>query len=275
MKKAPDASDRVWLKRFFRLSRPMRAYFRPRFFGMDNIDPDKPSLFVGNHPLFALDYPLMAAELYEKKGIVLHPLGDHWHFRIPIWRFFMSRIGTVDGTPENCSRLMDAGEHIVVFPGGAREAFKRKREAHKLIWKNRTGFARLAIKHGFRIIPFASKGADHVYSILLDGRDVMASPLGRFLNRTGIAPLIRNGEMIPPLVRGVGPTLLPRPERFFFAFGEPIETRRFQGAYQDRQALLALRREVEESLKTQIGILLYVLGQDRDDGYLRRLLNRL
>ncbi len=272
--KTADESELVWLKRFFRLTAPMRAYFRPRFFGLDNIDPEKPSLFVGNHPLFAVDYPLMAAELYEKKKIVLHPLGDHWHFRIPIWGFLVSQIGAVDGTPENCSRLMNAGEHIVVFPGGAREAFKRKSEAHQLIWKNRTGFARMAIKHGFQIIPFASKGADNVYSILLDGKDVMASPLGRLLDRTGISPMLRDGEMIPPLVRGLGPTLIPRPERFFFAFGEPIDTKRFQGDYQDRESLLALRGEVEESLKTQIGILLFVLDQDRDDSYWRRLLNR-
>lgn len=270
-----DENELVWLKRFFKLTAPLRRYFRPRFFGLDNIDPDKPSLFVGNHPLFAVDYPFMAAELYEKKNIILHPLGDHWHFRIPLWSFLVSQIGAVDGTPENCSRLMEAGEHIVVFPGGAREAFKRKSEAHQLIWKNRMGFARMAIKHGFRIIPFASKGADHVYSILLDGKDVMASPLGRLLEQTGLSPLLRDGEMIPPLVRGLGPTLFPRPERFFFSFGEPIDTTRFQGDYQDRDALRALRHEVEEALKTQIGILLFVLDQDRDDSYWRRLLNRL
>jgi len=263
------------LELFFKLIAPMRAYFRPRFFGMDNIDPAKPSLFVGNHPLFAVDYPLMAAELYEKKGIVLHPLGDHWHFKIPIWKTLIRSIGAVDGTPENCSRLMDAGEHIVVFPGGARETFKRKSEAHQLIWKQRTGFARMAIKHGFQIVPFANKGADNVYDILLDGRDVMASPLGRLIESLGLKEVLRNGEMIPPIVRGVGPTLFPRPERFFFAFGEPIDTGRFQGRYEDRETLLALRREVEESLKTQIGILLFVLDQDRDESYLRRLLKRL
>ena len=267
--------DPKLLEQIFRVLSPMRAYFGPRFFGMDNIQQDRPALYVGNHPLFAIDYPLMAAEIYEKKGILLRPLGDHWHFKIPVWSSLMTRIGGVDGTPEYCSRLMAAGEHIVVFPGGGREAFKRKGEAHQLIWKKRKGFARMAIQHGYPIIPFASKGADLIFKILLDGKDVMASPLGRLFNQTGIGAFLRGGDMIPPLVRGVGPTLLPRPERFYFAFGEAIDTKRYKGRQEDSEALQALRDEVEDALLTQIRILLFILDQDKDESYWRRLLTRL
>jgi len=267
--------DRTRAELFFRAISPMRAYFSPRFFGLENIRPDQPSLYVGNHPLFALDYPLMAAEIYHRKGIMLRPLGDHWHFKIPIWGRLMTSIGAVDGTPENCSRVMEAGKHIVVFPGGGREAFKRKGEAHQLIWKKRMGFARMAIQHGYPIIPFASKGADQVYSILLDGKDVMASPLGRLFDLTGLTTFLRGGDMIPPLVRGIGPTLIPRPERFYFAFGEPIDTKRFQGRHQDPAVLQTLRQEVEDALLTQIKILLYLLDQDRDQSFWRRLLTRV
>ena len=268
-------SDIQWLEKLLQLTAPMRAYFSPRFFGMDNIDPAKPSLFVGNHPLFALDYPLMAAEIYFKKGIVLRSLGDHWHFKIPVWGKLVSILGAVDGTPENCSQLMNAGEHIVVFPGGGREAFKRKGEAHQLIWKKRMGFARMAIQHGYQIIPFASKGADNVYSILLDGKDVMASPLGRLFDVTGFTKILRGGDMIPPIVRGVGPTLLPRPERLYFSFGEPIETKRFGGNYEDKDALVTLRKEVEDALLTQIKILLFILDQDKDHSFWRRLFTHI
>jgi len=269
------APDKRWAERFFQAAGPMRSYFSPRFFGMDNIDRGTPALYVGNHPLFAVDYPLMAVELFEKKDILLRPLGDHWHFKIPVWGTLMTNIGCVDGTPENCSRLMETGEHIVVFPGGGREAFKRKGEEHQLIWKERVGFARMAIRHGYPIIPFASKGADNVYSILLDGKDVMASPLGRLFDLTGVTKLLRGGDMIPPFVRGIGPTLIPRPERFYFAFGEPIDTKRFGGRYDDSEVLMTLRKEVEDALLTQIKILLFLLDQDKDESFWRRLLRRL
>ena len=60
------------------------------------------------------------------------------------------------GSPEYCAALMEAGQHILVFPGGGREVMRRKGEAYQLIWKQRTGFARLAIEHGYDIIPFGS-----------------------------------------------------------------------------------------------------------------------
>ena len=127
----------------------------------------------------------------------------------------------------------------------------------------------------FQIIPFAPKGADDVYSILLDGKDVMASPLGSLFEKTGLTKYLRDGEMIPPVVRGVDPTIIPRPERFFFAFGEPIETGRFNGKYEDQETLREVRREVENALKTQIEILLFLLDQNKDYSFWRRLLTRL
>ena len=42
-------------------------------------------------------------------------------------------------------------------------------------------------------------------------------------------PWFRNGEIIPPLVRGTGPAGLPRLERQYFLFGEPIRTEPFAG----------------------------------------------
>lgn len=45
------------------------------------------------------------------------------------------------GTPENCAALMQAGQSILVFPGGGREVMRRKGEAYRLIWKRCRGGA--------------------------------------------------------------------------------------------------------------------------------------
>ena len=60
------------------------------------------------------------------------------------------------------SALMRAGQHLMVFPGGQREVFKRKNEAYRLIWKERIGFVTLAAAFGYSIVPFASLGADEI-----------------------------------------------------------------------------------------------------------------
>jgi hypothetical protein len=76
---------------------------------------------------------------------------------------------------------------VLVFPGGAREVFKRKGEAYRLIWKERIGFVQMAAAHGYPIVPFASVGADEAYDIEFDAADLMRSPIGTLLRATGIA----------------------------------------------------------------------------------------
>ena len=107
----------------------MRALAAPHVQGIENIPESRPLLFVGNHSIFGvLDPPLLFAELYERKGIVLRSLGDHLHFQIPGWRDLLFACGAVDGTPEACGALMAARECVLVFPGGGREVAKRKGE---------------------------------------------------------------------------------------------------------------------------------------------------
>jgi 1-acyl-sn-glycerol-3-phosphate acyltransferase len=95
----------------------------------------------------------------------------------------LTRLGTVDGTREITSELMRRGELVMVFPGGAREVNKRKNEQYKLVWKNRLGFARLAIQHGYPIVPFASVGAEHGIDIVLDNESPLLAPVQFFVGK--------------------------------------------------------------------------------------------
>lgn len=53
---------------------PSRLYFRPRFIGLDQLDPGKPALFVGNHRVYGmLDLSLMA----HRHGPLPRALGHH------------------------------------------------------------------------------------------------------------------------------------------------------------------------------------------------------
>ena len=242
-----------------------RAYFNPEFLGLWELDLGKPALWVGNHTLFGLtDAPLMVEHLYTQYGVMLRGLGDRGHFDVPWWGDMLVRNGMVLGTPENCAALMEAGQHVLVFPGGGREVMRRKGEAYRLVWKQRTGFARLAIEHGYDIIPFGSVGPDEAYDILLDANDVMATPLWQWLvRRYGVDAKTRGGDMIPPLVRGIGPTLIPRPQRYYFGFGQRIPTRRLQGRANDPKALWSLRERVARAVEAQIEKLLVYREEDR------------
>ena len=241
------------------------AWHRPRFSGLENVDPSRPALFVGNHTLYGvLDVPHLAYELYRVHGIFPRALGDRAHFVVPIWRDLLSGFGCVLGSRANCEALMRAGQNVLVFPGGAREALKRKGEAYRLIWKDRIGFAQMAAAHGYPIVPFAAVGAEEAYRIALDAGEIMASPLGKLLRATGLADkYLRGGEELPPLALGLGPTLIPRPERFYFSFGKPISTARYRGQVDDLAAMHALRDRVRVSIEKQLVQLQQVREGDR------------
>lgn len=259
------------------LSAPTRFYFKPVVLGLENLKPGGPYLFVGNHTIYGvMDVGLYAAELYIKKDIYLRGLGDFYHFKVPGWGDFLKALGAVVGTPEECSRLMREGWNVVVFPGGGREVCKRKGEAYKLIWKDRTGFARLAIEHGYEIVPFASVGPENAFSILADADDLKNSRLGRLLTEKGVMQtLLRDGEAVPPLVRGIGPTMIPRPEKFYTRFGAPVSTAPLKDRAADPEAWWEVRRSVESEINRLFGRLLLYREQDTDKGLLRRILTRL
>jgi Diacylglycerol acyltransferase len=137
----------------------------------------------------------------------------------------------------------------MVFPGGAREVFKRKNEAYRLIRKERIGFVQLAAAFGYHIVPFASLGADESLHIVSDAGDIMSSPIGMLLRATGIADkYLRGGEELPPLVRGLGLTWIPEPQRFFVSFGRPISTSRYRRRAEDVAAMYELRAKVAASI---------------------------
>lgn len=267
----PLPVETVW-----KLAAPLRAYHRPLFYGLENIDPKKPSLLVGNHTIFGmLDIPHLGSAIYRERGVMVRSLGDRAHFQIPGWGELLKSVGSVVGTRENCARLMQAGQHVLVFPGGGREVAKRKGEAYKLIWKERTGFARMAIEHGYPITPFASVGPEECYDILVDANDVMKSPIGKFLDRTGITKkFLRDGEVIFPIARGLGFTMIPRPERFYFWIGQPIDTRRFAGKHDDKEALLAIREETRAAVEGGIAKLLAIREKDPGRTLLGSVFNR-
>lgn len=252
-------------------------YFSPRFFGMENVKPGTRMLFVGNHTLDGgLDAPLLLRALYEQKQVYLRALGDRFHFHVPLWRDMLQRWGVVEGSRENCARLMEEGWPILVFPGGGREVMKNRGEAYQLLWKDRTGFARMAMQYGYDIVPFAAVGADDAYSIHYDANDFRASVLGKWLTRHGLMKkYLRDGEIFMPWVTGIGVTRIPRPERMYFNIGPAISTYAMKDLCSDKSAQWALREQVSTAIYGLMDELFRIRAADQDySWWRRRLLHR-
>ncbi|WP_250656157.1 lysophospholipid acyltransferase family protein [Alkalimarinus coralli] len=256
--------------------RPSELYFSPKSIGTDNIPKDRPVLFVGNHTIYGVFDPMLIVKsIYQHSGVFPRSLADHMHFGVPLWTRYIKSMGIVEGTREICSALMQDRQSVLVFPGGAREVFKRKGESYKLVWKARVGFVKMAIQHGYDIVPFASVGPDDALSVLLDANDIAKGLGQRFRGSRFYKKTLRNGDMIPPVTRGIGLTAIPRPERFYFSFGKPIATSELQGKEQTDKLLFETRDVVAEAINSQIDELLKLREQDSDKGWLRKLLTAL
>lgn len=247
------------------IAAPLRLYFRPQYFGIDEVDDSKPALYVTNHTVYGLtDGLLFGVELFKRREIFIRALVDNLHFEIPVWRDFIQQIGFVRASRENCSALMEAQENVMVFPGGGREVCKRKGEAHQLVWKDHLGFARMAIQFGYDIIPVAQVGGDDMYDIIADADEIMKSWIGKYLRDSKIIKkYFRGGDHIPPITRGLLGLGIPKPVKMYISFGNRISTSHYLKKYDDEENLWNLRNEVELSMNKQFITLLEYRKNDK------------
>ncbi len=77
----------------------------------------------------------------------------------------------------------------------------------------------MAIANGYPIVPVGHVGGDDIYHSLT-ARD---SALGRAILAVS-SRLTGRPDMALPMVRGIGPTLIPSPQRMYLQFGAPIDT---------------------------------------------------
>ena len=262
----PSPSSMKWLERTLG---PLARVSQPKVYGIENAL-ETGGLYVGNHTIYGLlDVPFMGLELWRRRRITVRSVGDHGHYAIPGWRDLLERVGMVRGTRSNVAELMKRNENVLVFPGGSREVNKRKGEQYHLMWKERMGFARMAIAHRYSIVPFAAVGAEEMLEVVVDENNPAYAGLTALLNRvTGLA--------IKPvsIARGIGPTPIPRPQRLYFWFGEPIRTRRWDGLADDKKAQRAVRDEVKAAVEVGIEFLLAERERDPGASLRRRVLGR-
>lgn len=256
--------------------KPFKLYFDPQFIGIDELDVSRPALYVTNHSVMGVldGYPF-AIEIYIRKGIVLRTLADRMHFKMPYWRDMISeKLGIVEASRENCEELMRHKESIIVFPGGARETFKKKGEEYTLKWNDRTGFVRMAMKHGYDIIPVAAVGAEEAFTVVKDANDFFHDNFfGKILEKTGLMDtLLRGGDFVPPLVKGIGNTIIPRPEKLYFNFGKRISTKKYKEQFEDAAIQQIMKAKVELELLKLLQKSLKIKREHQDTNVIRKFL---
>ncbi|POP52864.1 lysophospholipid acyltransferase family protein [Zhongshania marina] len=251
----------------------IKQVFQPQLLDTHNI-PKQPCLFVANHALYAVDGPIIGLPMLEEQGRFIRALSDKflWH---PFNEELLLNQGVVIGHPEVCSALMEVGSDLIVFPGGAHEATKSADKKYQLLWKERHGFIKLAAKHGYTIVPTAIVGPEEFYDHLIEGEDLPNTLLGRALSLLGLINENTRSDLMGPIPLGVFGTLIPKPQKCYIQFSEPLDLSKYKGKRLAEKTMRSLRQQVADDINTMIAALLKTQAKDRSRiGRIRRLLTR-
>lgn len=189
--------------------RALERYHPTTLEGVANV-PAGPCLLVGNHGLLGYESLFFFEALYRETGRLPVGLADRWFFRVPLLRDVLVRVGGTYGHRLNARAHLLAGDLVICYPGGAREAFKTDdRERYRLRWEQSLGFVRVALECGVPLVPFAAAGVDDTFDIV-----------GRFegLGRRWMG----HDKYDVPRLRGRASLPIPRPAPFLFRVGEPV-----------------------------------------------------
>ncbi|KAI7745268.1 hypothetical protein M8C21_017330 [Ambrosia artemisiifolia] len=251
--------------------------------GLDGIPSEGPVLFVGCHNMLGFEVSPMIRRFIIEKNIILRGVAHPMLFRqlkenrMPdLATYDVTRLlGAVPVSPSNLYKLFSLKSHVLLYPGGVREALHRKGEEYTLFWPEHSEFVRMAARFGATIIPFGAVGEDDYAQLVLDYDDQMKIPFMKdyVKKQTDESIKLRNdikGEVANQDLHM--PVILPKvPGRYYYLFGKAIKTEGRREELRDRerahQVYVEVKGEVEKCLS-------YCKTKRENDAY-RNIISRL
>ncbi|KAL3652756.1 hypothetical protein CASFOL_002437 [Castilleja foliolosa] len=253
--------------------------------GLKGVPDEGPVLLVGYHMLLGAEIGSIAEEFLREKNVMVrgmaHPEIFTKNVEKPLQDIsgfdYFKVFGATPATSTNFFKLLKNKSHVLLYPGGVREALHRKGEEYKLFWPDKPEFVRMAARFGAKIVPFGVVGEDDLFKLFLDYDDLMRIPLMKELIKQSNKNMARvrvgsevKGEVAKQefFIPGFYPKV---PGRFYFLFGKAMETEGREELVKDRyetnEFYLRIKREVERCMA-------YLIEKREEDPY-RRLVDRL
>ncbi len=203
------------------------VWFRAEVGGLENVPQSGPVLLVGNHSGGTLiaDTFIFAQAFYDHFGPEreFFQLAHDLVFKVPGIRAILTPYGTVPASPDNMRRALARDAALLVYPGGDHETYRASWHSAEIDFAHRTGFVRLALELGVRIVPVVSIGGQETALFLGQGEHIARLLHLHQLLRIDVAPV----QIAPPW--GVTvldlPGRLPLPAKISIEVLPPIDLR--------------------------------------------------
>ncbi|OIT20888.1 PREDICTED: acyltransferase-like protein At1g54570, chloroplastic isoform X1 [Nicotiana attenuata] len=248
--------------------------------GLAGVPCEGPVLLVGYHMLMGLEVIPLVEEYLRQKKILLRGIAHPTLFTQLIESetnessiFDMLRLyGATPVSASNFFKLLATKSHVLLYPGGAREALHRKGEEYKVIWPDQPEFIRMAARFGATIVPFGVVGEDDIAQLVLDYDDLKRIPILSDQIRRDNELAARMGVTVRRDMTGEVanqtlylPGILPKvPGRFYYLFGKPIHTKGRQDLLKDREKARELYLHIKSEVQNSMN---YLLKKREEDPY--------
>jgi len=143
--------------------------------GLEHV-PAGRALLVGNHSggvmspdMFAL---MLAWWRHFGADEPAYGLAHDLPFLIPGFGTLMSKAGAVKASQANAMELLRRDAKVLVYPGGDIDAYRPWSRRNEIVFGDRVGFIRLALRTGAPIVPVVAAGSHDALRILTDGRGI-------------------------------------------------------------------------------------------------------
>jgi 1-acyl-sn-glycerol-3-phosphate acyltransferase len=235
------------------LYRPLyRKWFRVRMRGLENVPESGAALVVANHSgVLPLDALMLQTGIFDEHRAHrnLRVLSADLVYEIPLLSDLARRSGHIRADRDDAGRLLAAGELVGVFPEGFKGIGKPFRERYHLQRFGRGGFASTAIDAGVPIVPCAIVGAEEIYPMIGNSKN-----LARLLNLPYFP--------VTPLFPWLGPVgAIPLPSNWLIEFCSPVPTdpASFNGT-NPADAVSVLADRVRDTIQAKVDQLLVERG---------------
>lgn len=219
-------------------------YWRVETYGIHNVPRSGPVLLIGNHS-GSLPYDATMLKVAIRREHAEHRnlrFGvEDFLFHFPFLGSMMNRFGAVRANQENCERLLQNGEAMVVFPEGVKGLGKLYRDRYHLARFGRGGFVKLCLRTRTPLCPVAFIGPEEIHPMIYRETN-LASMIG-----VPYLPFTWTFPWLGPL------GMIPLPSKWSIHIMEPIDFSNYgPGAEKDRVLVYKMTQKVKSQIQETI-----------------------
>eukprot|EP00092_Neocalanus_flemingeri_P071266 GFUD01087582.1.p1 GENE.GFUD01087582.1~~GFUD01087582.1.p1 ORF type:complete len:370 (+),score=92.61 GFUD01087582.1:112-1221(+) len=132
--------------------------------GLENLPTEGGFMLLYYHGAIPVDYYYMVARVLLLKETMIHSVVDKFLFKVPGMKIILEAFCCTPGTVDTCAEQLAEGKILGLAPGGVYEAQFGDNE-YKILWRERLGFARAALKANVPILPVFTENVREAFRV--------------------------------------------------------------------------------------------------------------